>query len=206
MFRKSWKIAGKAERRKVSGKPLLFALPQSYRLTVFPAKSLNVLLLGFMPLLQSFCPGMIFLLSSLLFPLLIKKRKNMYYNQSCAAKGNAYGNRQLFNRSMQRAAVNIYKTDKSFEMLVFAPGRIKENFHLDVKGNELTVSYSPPEGFPRPEWVLREYSRGGFVRTFALDESIDTAGISATYADGVLQISLPIIAGKENDKKEIAIN
>ena len=63
------------------------------------------------------------------------KTKNMYYNQSCAAKGN-YGDRQqhLSIRSMQRAAVNIFKTDNSYEMLVFAPGRIRENFNLDVKG------------------------------------------------------------------------
>jgi HSP20 family protein len=142
----------------------------------------------------------------------------MYYNQSCvrlrntsaydAAKGNNYGNsgRPGFIRSLQRAAVNIYKTDNSFEMLVFAPGRIKEHFHLDVNGNELTVSYSPPEGFPRPEWVLREYSRGGFKRTFTLDDSIDATAITAKYADGVLQISLPVIAGKEAAKKEIVVS
>ncbi len=142
----------------------------------------------------------------------------MYYNQSCvrrhnamaheAAKGNAYGNHAKagFIRSVQRAAVNIYKTENSYEMLVFAPGRIKEHFHLDVNGNELTVSYSPPEGFPRPEWVLREYSRGGFRRTFTLDESIDSTRISAKYADGVLEVSLPVIAGKENLKKEIVIS
>ena len=66
----------------------------------------------------------------------------MYYNQSCAAKGERYGNRQrpLFNRSLQRAAVNIYKTENSFEMLVFAPGRIKEHFKIDVEGSQLTVS------------------------------------------------------------------
>ena len=132
----------------------------------------------------------------------------MHYNQSCAAKGNAYGNagRPAFIRSMQRAAVNIYKTDSTYEMLVFAPGRIKEHFHLDVNGNGLTVSYTPPEGFPRPEWVVREYSRGGFKRSFTLDESIDTANISAKYADGVLQVTLPVIAGKEATKKEIVIN
>jgi len=98
---------------------------------------------------------------------------------------------------MQRAAVNVYKTDTSFEMLVFAPGRIKENFNLGVKGNELTISYTPPEGFPKFDWVLREYSRGGFVRTFTLDDSVDAANITAKYVDGVLQVSLPIIAGKE---------
>ena len=132
----------------------------------------------------------------------------MYYNQSCAAKGTEHGsrNRQLLYRSMQRAAVNIYKTANSYEMLVFAPGRIREHFHLDVKGNELRVSYTPPEGFPRPEWILREYSRGAFERTFTLDDTIDHANISAKYTDGVLQVSLPIIPGKENVSQEIKIS
>src|SRR5215203_544898 len=138
---------------------------------------------------------------------IISKMKNMYYNQSCAAKGAHHGSRhqhQLY-RSMQRAAVNVYKTESTFEMLVFAPGRIKEHFHLDVEGRELKISYTPPEGFPRPEWVLREYSRGGFVRVFTLDETIEAANITAKYVDGVLHVSLPLIPGKEATKKEIAI-
>lgn len=131
----------------------------------------------------------------------------MYYNQSCAAKGTHHGGRrQLLYRSLQRAAINIFKTDSSYEMLVFAPGRIREHFHLGTKGNELTVSYTPPEGFARPEWILREYSRGGFERTFTLNESIDTANISAKYVDGVLQVSLPIVAGKETVSQEIKIS
>ena len=132
----------------------------------------------------------------------------MYYNQSCAAKGEAYGSRQrpLFIRSMQRAAVNIYKTENSFEMLVFAPGRIKEHFKIDVEGMELKISYTPPEGFPRPEWIQREYSRGGFVRVFTLDETIDATNIVAKYVDGVLQVSLPLIPGKETSRKEVPIS
>jgi len=141
----------------------------------------------------------------------------MYYNQSCAglrdtlareaAKGTYPGSRhhQLI-RSTQRAAVNIYKTENSYEMLVFAPGRIRENFHLNVKGNELTVSYLPPEGFPRPEWVRREYSRGAFERSFTLDDIIDASKISAKYVDGVLQVSLPIVPGKESKSQEIPVN
>jgi HSP20 family protein len=131
----------------------------------------------------------------------------MNYNQSCAAKGEqAARYRHLSVRSMQRAAVNIYKTPTSYEMLVFAPGRIKEHFKLDVKGNQLTVSYLPPDGFPRPDWIIREYSRGGFERTFTLDESIDTHGITAKYVDGVLQVSLPLIPGKEEIQQEIKIS
>ena len=131
----------------------------------------------------------------------------MHYNQSCAAKGNYGGrNRHLLIRSMERATVNVYKTDNSYEMLLFAPGRIREYFHLDVKGNQLTVSYNPPEGFPRVEWIMREYSRGGFERTFTLNDSIDPANISAKYVDGVLQVSLPVIPGKEGVKQEIPIS
>ena len=132
----------------------------------------------------------------------------MYYNQSCAAKGNrsARGQNPFFIRSQQRAAVNVYKTDNSYEMLVFAPGRIKEHFKLDVDGRELRISYTPPEGFPRPDWVLREYSRGGFVRVFQLDETVDVNAISAKYEDGVLHVSLPLVPGKEITKKEVAIS
>lgn len=139
---------------------------------------------------------------------LTHKRVTMYYNQSCAAKGERHGNRQghLFNRFMQRAAVNIYKTDSSYEMLVFAPGRIKEHFKIDVEGRELRISYTPPEGFPRPDWVLREYSRGGFLRVFNLDETIDATAITARYEDGVLYVTLPLIPGKEPTRKEVAIS
>jgi len=107
---------------------------------------------------------------------------------------------------MQRAAVNVYRTDSSFEMLVFAPGRVKEHFQLGVQGNELTISYTPPEGFPKFDWVVREYSRGGFVRTFTLDDTIDTSKITAKYEDGVLQVSLPVIPGKEASKVEIKVS
>lgn len=142
----------------------------------------------------------------------------MYYNQSCghrrnvtgseAAKGEKYGRgaRPHLIRSMQRAAVNIYKTGNSYEMLVFAPGRIKEHFKVDVEGITLTVSYTPPEGFPRPDWVVREYSRGGFARSFQLNDAIDAAAITAKYEDGVLQVSLPLVPGKEATKKEIVIS
>ena len=133
----------------------------------------------------------------------------MNYNQSCAAKGEkkqGSRHRHLPYRTMERAAVNVYRTETSIEMLVFAPGRIKEHFKLDVKSNQLSVSYLPPDGFARLEWILREYSRGGFERTFALDETVDVGNISAKYVDGVLQLSLPLVPGSETPKREIVVN
>jgi len=131
----------------------------------------------------------------------------MYYQHACAAKGE-YGSRgrNLFIRSMQRATINVYRTDHSFEMLVFAPGRIKEHFSIDVKGNELTVSYQPPADFPRPEWVLREYSRGGFSRTITLSDAIDASRITAKYVDGVLEVSLPLLPESERPTHKVEIS
>ena len=107
---------------------------------------------------------------------------------------------------MERAAVNIYRTDNSYEMLVFAPGRMREHFKLEVRGSELLISYVPPADFPRPDWVHREYSRGGFVRSFTLDESVDTTQIQAKYVDGVLQVSLPVIAGEGTTSTAIPVS
>jgi HSP20 family protein len=39
-----------------------------------------------------------------------------------------------------------------------------------------------------------------------VEDAIDTGNIKATYADGVLQISLPVIPGKETPKQEVPVN
>jgi HSP20 family protein len=111
-----------------------------------------------------------------------------------------------FMQSIFRAPVNIYKTENSFEIMIFAPGRVKENFNVKTQGNELVVSYKPQEGLQSPDWLKKEYSRGAFERTFTIDDSIDTNNISANYIDGVLQISLPVIPGKETPQQDIPVN
>ncbi len=132
----------------------------------------------------------------------------MYNRHSFAPfAGAAHGRRNHpFMQSIFRAPVNVYKTDNSYELLVFAPGRIKENFSVKTKGTELTVSYIPPKGLQSPDWIKREYSRGAFERTFTIDESIDITNIKANYVDGVLQVSLSIIPGKETPQQDIPVN
>jgi len=131
----------------------------------------------------------------------------MYHKQFNAPHDAAFGRRgHPFMQSYFRAPVNVHKTQNSYELLVFAPGRVKENFNVKTKGNELIVSYTPPEGLPIPDWIKKEYSRGGFERTFTIDDTVDTANIKANYADGVLYVSLPIIPGRETPEKNIEVN
>jgi HSP20 family protein len=107
---------------------------------------------------------------------------------------------------IQRAPVSIYKTENTYEILVFAPGRNKENFKVGVKGEEITVSYKPTEDTSSLEWIRKEYSRGGFERSFMVDGTIDTENIIAKYEDGVLKLSLSIKAGSEPAKQEVIVN
>lgn len=108
--------------------------------------------------------------------------------------------------AMVKAPVSIYKTATTYEILVFAPGRNKQNFHVSVKGEEISVSYSPSEDTSSLEWIRKEYSRGGFERSFKVDETMDTTHITAKYEDGVLKLSLAIKPGTEKEKQEILIN
>lgn len=107
--------------------------------------------------------------------------------------------------SVFRAPVSIYKTKKTFELLLFAPGRVKENFHIEVEGNELSISYKPTDDTSNLEWIRREYSRGSFKRVFKVDDTIDLENITAKYEAGVLQLSLAIKPGSESVKKEVPI-
>jgi HSP20 family protein len=131
----------------------------------------------------------------------------MYNKHAFEQFGATHGRRDHpFMQSIFRAPVNVYKTENSYELLVFAPGRVKENFNVKTQGNDLIVSYKPQEGLQSPDWIKREYSRGAFERTFTIDESVDTSNIKANYVDGVLQISLPVIPGKETPQQDIPVS
>jgi len=104
-----------------------------------------------------------------------------------------------------RAPVSIYKTDTTYELLVFAPGRMKENFQVSVKGDELIIHYKPTIDTSDLDWIQKEYSRGGFERRFVLQTKFDTENIVAKYEDGVLNITLHLIAGAEKEEREIKV-
>ncbi len=89
--------------------------------------------------------------------------------------------------------VNIYKSIDCYEVFVFAPGRMKENFSIYVSGEELIIDYSPVHDSNSYPWVRQEYVRHGFERTFLLDDLLDIDGIEPIYEDGVLRFCVNII-------------
>jgi HSP20 family protein len=137
----------------------------------------------------------------------------MYYHGRCGHghPGMGYGHfgkhfsRHFGNRPF-RVPVNVQKTDNSYELFVIAPDRAKEDFKINLKGNELTISYQLKE---TPEanknWIRSEFKKASFERSFIIDETIDADNIKAEYKNGILQVTLPIVPGSEKPTQEIFV-
>ena len=72
------------------------------------------------------------------------------------------------------------------------PGFRKEDIDLDVKDGFLTISASREESGETKQggYLCRERRSGSFSRSFNLD-GIQEDGITASYNDGVLELTLP---------------
>ncbi|MFN3529749.1 MAG: Hsp20/alpha crystallin family protein [Bacteroidia bacterium] len=103
---------------------------------------------------------------------------------------------QMFgNEPMSMPAVNIRETDNSYEIALAAPGRKREDFKVEVHEQTLSISserkQQHEEKDQQGKYTRREFGFERFERSFSLPEQIDESKISASYQDGVLQISLP---------------
>lgn len=105
--------------------------------------------------------------------------------------------------------VNVRQTDKSYELDVVAPGLKKEDFKISVNGDMLTVGFEHQEENNQQNkeegWLRKEYNKRSFSRSFNLDDTIDVNKIAAKYADGILQLSLPIKEGAKPISRTIEI-
>ena len=90
--------------------------------------------------------------------------------------------------------VNVRETEQQYEMDVIAPGCRKEDFNVRIEDNILTVSLNHKEDRQEQDknagWVRNEYLQRSFSRTFTLDETVDVNKVNATYADGILRLTL----------------
>ena len=105
---------------------------------------------------------------------------------------------RFFGGAWQPVPVNIESTDTSFVLTLFAAGLVKENISLTVQQDVLTIAYqgaeAPPaatDATPDPRYTRREFRNASFERAFQLNGKVLSEGISASYADGILTVTLP---------------
>jgi len=89
-------------------------------------------------------------------------------------------------------AVNISESENSYHVELAAPGLNKEDFKLNLEGNQLTITVEQRADHEdnHKNYSKREYSYSSFVRAFTLPESADHANIRASYNEGILRIDI----------------
>jgi HSP20 family protein len=90
-------------------------------------------------------------------------------------------------------AANIEETKDSFKVSLAAPGMKKDDFKVDIVGDQLTISSEKKEEKEEKDatYSRREYNYSSFCRTFTLPEGVIQDKIDAKYEDGLLKLTLP---------------
>lgn len=92
-------------------------------------------------------------------------------------------------------AVNIRESAENYEVEMAAPGMTKDDFKIELDGNQLTISSemeSQQENNEDNKYSRKEFSYQSFQRIFQLPkEVVDADKIQARYVNGLLQLSIP---------------
>ena len=92
--------------------------------------------------------------------------------------------------------VDVYETESAFVIEADLPGVHRENVDIQFDRGALTITGTRAATLPaREKGQLRvfvgERASGGFSRSIRLPEHVDADKIEASYADGVLTLTVP---------------
>ena len=116
-----------------------------------------------------------------------------------------FNNRQ--NMKFSKVAVNIMERDEDYLVEMAIPGIKKEDIHIELDGNKLSIRGEAKEAkeINEENYTHREFSYGEFRRSFTLPKDVDGQNIEADYKDGVLNISVPKPEAKKKIVKKIEV-
>ena len=112
------------------------------------------------------------------------------------------------NRGQQlQMKIDVIQNDKTYTVKADLPGVKKEDIHIQVDGNVVSISaeVKKEKEEKNDERVVRsERYYGRVERSFSLDHDVDEATVEARYSDGVLNLTLP--KKTKVTSKTIAVN
>lgn len=102
-------------------------------------------------------------------------------------------------------SIDISETDNQYMIDVEVPGMRKEDIDLNIENNTLTISgerkFEKKEDNKQYHRVESHY--GSFSRSFTLPENVKVDSISASYNNGILNITVD--KSEQQMKKQIKI-
>ena len=107
-------------------------------------------------------------------------------------------------RGANMMKTDVKQTDNGYEVDVDLPGFKKEDIHVDVDGDTMTIRaerHSEHEDQDKKgNYVRCERSYGSYQRAFDIS-GVEVANISAQYNDGVLKLNMPKKSAVVNAKQ-----
>jgi HSP20 family protein len=89
-------------------------------------------------------------------------------------------------------SVDIFEDEQAITLVADMPGVPKENLHIDLHEDVLTITGTPVVSIPQEEnLLLQEFEIGKYLRRFTLADTIDQERIEAKITNGVLRLTLP---------------
>jgi HSP20 family protein len=103
------------------------------------------------------------------------------------------GDNQLATMDFISPAVDVYETDKGWNVHVELPGVKKEDIKIDSSDKAVTLSAESKfsQDYNRDNVRYQERRFGTYSRTIPLPDNVDRDKIDANFKDGVLNLFLP---------------
>jgi HSP20 family protein len=103
--------------------------------------------------------------------------------------------------------MDLYRSGDHYVLHADLPGIDPGSVDVDVENNTLTIKAERSERTEDGvQWISSERFAGRYLRQIALGDGIDTERISATYANGVLTVTLPVAERARPRKVSIAVD
>ncbi len=90
--------------------------------------------------------------------------------------------------------LEVSEEDKAYKIKADIPGVKKEDIHVSIDGNLVSISAEVKKEKEEKEGkqlIRSERYYGKVSRSFSLGQEVDQGAAEAKYADGVLQLTLP---------------
>jgi HSP20 family protein len=104
-------------------------------------------------------------------------------------------------------AVDIYEEKGSVIAKMSLPGIKPEEVDISLEDDMLTISGRREEEkeVDKKDYYSKEIRRGSFSRSVSLPKAVNTAKAEAKYEDGVLVVTMPVIAGAKEKAVRVQI-
>lgn len=89
-------------------------------------------------------------------------------------------------------ATEVFSDKNAWRVRMALPGIDPKDVLIEVTGNTLSVSGERSDKQESREPYVSEISYGRFERTFTIPSTVDASKVTASYNNGILELTLPV--------------